>query len=116
MQWEVGGVLAHRYELAACLGGGGLGRVFQARDLRTEREVAVKIFDPARCSPEALARYAALVRAALRVKHGAVALPREGVATTSTPPFVVGDHLAGDDLDGLRARCGPLPWQRAFEI
>jgi serine/threonine protein kinase len=116
MQWEVGGVLAHRYELAELLGGGGLGRVFRARDLRTGRDVAVKLFDPARCPAEALARHAALVRAAMRVKHGAVALPRDGVATTSTPPFVVGEHLAGDDLDSLRARHGALPWERAFEI
>jgi len=113
---KVQDVVAGRYELREALGGGGLGQVFRALDERALQEVAVKVLDPARCPEDALRRHAALVTGAARAKHPAIALARVELASPGQPPLTVGELIAGEDLDGLRARVGALPWRRAAEI
>ena len=112
---QIGDIIASRFELREALGGGGLGRVFRAFDDKELREVAVKVLDPARCPADALRRYETLLASAARVKHPAIASQRF-LAPAGGPPLVVGELLGGEDLDALRGRLGPLPWQSACEI
>nr|WP_263430149.1 serine/threonine-protein kinase [Nannocystis pusilla] len=102
--------------MRARLGGGGLGEVFVARDLRSDREVAVKVLDAAPVPVERLTRLAGLLRAAMGAEHPVVMLPRIQVGAAESPPFLAGDLVAGEDLAGLLRRAGPLPWQRALAI
>jgi len=113
---KVSDIIARRFELREALGGGGLGRVFRAFDDKQLREVAVKVLDPARCPADALRRYDTLALAAARAKHPAIAAQRVMAAADGAPPLVVGELEGGEDLDALRGRVGPLPWQRACEI
>ncbi len=113
---QIGDTMAKRYELREALGAGGLGRVFRAFDERELREVAVKVLDPARCPEDAMRRYGALVTSAAKAKHPAIVLPRVQAAADGEPPIVVSELQAGEDLDGLRARVGALPWRRAAEL
>lgn len=112
---KLGETLAGRFELTSMLGRGTRGEVFAARDLRTRRAVAVKVFDPARASSDGFSAMTRLLQAASRVAHPAVALPRIHSALLERTPFVVGDLIEGDDLAALATR-GPLPWQRALDI
>ena len=113
---RVSDIIARRYELRAALGGGGLGLVFRAFDDKELREVAVKVLDPARCPADAVRRHDSLALAAARARHPAIAAQRVQAAADGAPPLVVGELEEGEDLDALRARASPLPWQRACEI
>lgn len=112
----VGDTLADRYQLRASCGGGGLGEVFVARDLRSGCDLAVKVFDAAPILVEDLTRLTALLTAATRVEHPAVTLPRIQLGTSESPPFLAGEHIAGEDLADLALRLGVVPWQLALDI
>ena len=47
MPLNVGSRLAH-YDVTALIGQGGMGQVYQATDTKLNRQVALKILDPAR--------------------------------------------------------------------
>lgn len=113
---RVSDIIARRYELRAALGGGGLGQVFRAFDDKELREVAVKLLDPARCPADAVRRHDSLALAAARARHPAIAAQRVQAAADGAPPLVVSELEEGEDLDALRARASPVPWQRACEI
>lgn len=112
---KIGDTLAGRYELRTRVGGGGLGEVYRAHDARSGREVAVKIFDTARCSTAGLLQVQSQITAAMGVSHPGVVLPRVQVAVLMKPPFVALDLLEGRDLAAV-IREGALPWPRALEI
>lgn len=113
---EVGKTLAERYQLREALGGGGLGEVFTAWDLRQRRNVAVKVFDSARAPKDKLGKVAAMLERASGVRHAAVVLPRIQVELFKSPPFYVAENVPGEDLGTFAKRVGPVPWQRALEI
>lgn len=113
---EVGKTLAERYQLREALGGGGLGEVFAAWDLRQRRDVAVKVFDSARAPKDKLGKLALVLDRASGVRHAAVVLPRIQVELFKSPPFYVAENVPGEDLGTFAKRVGPVPWQRALEI
>ena len=112
---RVGDVLGERWELRGPAGGGGLGQVFLAWDRERRQTCALKLFDAAAVSSEALRRYTEALRSAAAVSHPAVVLPQTPVVAGG-PRFAVGEWVAGADLDTLRASGGPLQWSRAAEI
>lgn len=113
---KIGDTLAGRYEVRATLGAGGLGEVFVSRDTRSQRDVAVKVFDPTRCPADRLAAMATLLAAASRVDHPALVLPKIQVGLSERPPFVVSELIPGEDLAALLAREKCVPWQRALAL
>ena len=90
-------VLAERYELGAMIGAGGMGEVFEARDLRLDRRVAVKLLrsDPT-IHPREVARLKAEARLASRVHHPNVVEVLD--AGVDAQPFVVMERLSGRTL------------------
>lgn len=109
---KIGDTLAGRFELRSALGGSGSS--FVAWDLRSRREVVVRLFldDSAQDSAE---RLDALLAAASCVKHPVVVLPGVHRSLVMAPLFVVGEKIPGEDFAALAIR-GPVPWQRAFDI
>ncbi|HEU4538240.1 MAG TPA: protein kinase, partial [Polyangiaceae bacterium] len=105
-----GATLAGKYELVRVLGRGGMGVVMEARDLRLDRRVAIKMISGAVWqSPELVARFEREARAAARLQSPhAVRLLDVDVAKASLP-FMVMEYLEGHGLDLELLERGPLP-------
>jgi len=102
----IGDVLAGRYRIDARLGAGGMATVWRARDLRLERDVAVKVLLPNLAGDPALAaRFDREARALAAVNDPHVVAIHDVVeGSPGTEPFLVmelcpdgslGDRLAG---------------------
>ncbi len=103
----VGRTILH-YAITAELGAGAMGRVYLARDERTDRRVALKFIAPeAAASPEARARLLREAAAAARLSHpNIVAL--HAIEETDRDLFLVEELVEGESL-AKRLERGPLP-------
>jgi eukaryotic-like serine/threonine-protein kinase len=98
------------YALLKLIGSGGMGEVWQARQLSTGREVAVKLLRHG--APDS--RFNEEVAALARLEHpGIVRLLQAG--THYGRPFLAMEMVSGETLASVLAR-GPLPPRRAAEI
>jgi serine/threonine-protein kinase len=96
------------YELLELIGGGGMGRVFRAYDVRLSRVVALKVLTPEQASdPQILARFQNEARSAARLSHPGI-----------VQVFSAGEHngiyyIAFEFVEGINLRThveqdGPL--------
>ncbi len=102
------------YQILAPLGQGGMGEVYRARDLRLDREVAVKVVAGQLAQdPERLARFEREARAVAALAHPNI-LTLYDVGREQGIPFAVTELLEGVTL---RARLAgaPVPWREAVE-
>ena len=104
----LGSVLEGRYRMDTLLGKGGMGAVYLGRDLRLEREVAIKVILPERVADaEAVARFLREARSAAALNHpGIVTIHDVGQAATGEGPmpYLVMERLAGEPLADRLAR------------
>ena len=109
---EVPKLLAGKFRLTRRLGAGGMGAVYLARDLRLERDVAIKIL-----TARSLGRLRGLqpeAWAMSTVTHPAVA-QIHGVESWRGRPFLVVEFLPGGTLED-RLRDGPLAPAQAVSV
>jgi serine/threonine-protein kinase len=111
-----GRILATRYRLLERIGAGGMATVWRARDLRLERDVAVKILRPQFAEDaEFVARFETEARHAASVSHPNVATVFD-TGIDGGEPFIVMELVDGPSVaDNLRAR-GPLPPGQAIDV
>jgi len=107
--------LGDSYVIERELGGGGMSRVFLARDQRLERSVVVKALSPELAAGISAERFAREVKlaAALQEPH-IVPLLSDGVTAEGTP-FYVMPFVAGASLRERMAR-GPIPIPEAIGV
>ena len=133
-----GGVRLGPYEILAPLGAGGMGEVYQAKDTRLDRAVALKILPPAASADgERLRRFEHEARAVAALNHPNICalydvgceIPVTAAAAPGAPAapppaevhFLVMEYLEGETLaERLRRRKGgdepaPLPLDVALE-
>ena len=110
----VGTTVLH-YEVLRELGAGGMGRVYLARDRRTERLVALKFLpDHAAGDPDARDRLAREARASARLSHpGVVTL--YGLEETEGHVFLAQEFVDGETLAARLLR-GPLDPQETLRL
>jgi len=108
----VGDVLADRYEIEGILGAGGMATVYQAIDLRLQREVAVKVLLPGLAADSAVAaRFEREARSlAGAAHHGIVAVfdVEAGDQATGREPFYVMELCDGGSLADRLEEAGSL--------
>jgi Tol biopolymer transport system component len=104
-----------RYRLISLVGMGGMGEVYQARDDRLGRDVAVKVLpadvagDPAR-----LARFEREARATAALEHANI-LAVYDVGRHEGQPYLVTQLLEGETLSRALAH-GPMPASKAIAL
>jgi serine/threonine protein kinase len=113
-------VLGDRYELGEMIGTGGMADVYVARDLRLNREVAVKILrsDLAR-DPLFVARFNKEALAVAALNHpGIVSVYDSGKEDTPSGamPYMVMEYVEGKTLREILHKGERFPLQRAVEI
>jgi predicted ATPase/serine/threonine protein kinase len=103
------------YQIIDLLGAGGMGEVYRAKDPRLDRELAIKVLSPDRCSqPEALSRFEQEARAACALNHPNIVTIYELGQVNST------HYIAMELVDGKTVRellaSGPIPFRKAVAI
>jgi serine/threonine protein kinase len=115
----VGAIFDGRYVLESVLGSGGMGIVFAARNLRTEKKVALKYLTAprqgrTRASERRAARFLREAQAAGRVRHPNV-VDMIDVGGDPAHPYLVMELLQGKSLHA-RMQQGPLGLTEAISI
>ena len=96
------------YELLEEVARGGMGVVYRAREVRLDREVALKVtLSGPFAGPAALDRFRAEAQTVARLRHPNIVVLHEAGEAEGQPYFTM-DFVKGQDLDRL-VRSGPLP-------
>ncbi len=105
-----GDIIAGKYQVEAVLGAGGMGIVVSARHLDLGQRVAIKLLRSAFASDsDAVARFQREARALAGIRSEHVVRVHDVARLESGAPYLVMEHLAGEDLDQLLRARGPLP-------
>jgi eukaryotic-like serine/threonine-protein kinase len=103
------------YEIQSRLGAGGMGEVYEARDTRLDRRVAVKVLPPHyRSDPELHARFEREAKTISALSHPHICTLFD-VGRQGDVHFLVMEHLEGETLAERVAR-GPLPVPQALDL
>jgi serine/threonine-protein kinase len=106
-----------KYRIDEVLGEGGMGIVVAATHVALDQRVAIKfLLAEARRSPEVVERFQREARIAARVKSEHVARVSDVGTTEDGTPFLVMEHLEGDDLGVILKRDGALGVEEACEL
>ena len=113
------GALPDRYAIERELGRGGMATVYLARDLRHDREVAIKVLEPHMASSDA-GRFLREIRIAARLTHPHVlGLHDSGEVGDSAGGrrlFYVMPYVEGETLRARLTRDGALPLTDAVRL
>jgi serine/threonine protein kinase len=112
------GLRVNNYELVSVIGKGGMGAVYLARHLTLPRTVAVKVMHRELAAhPDQVARFVNEARAANSVGHpGIVDVIDVGLLPGRDVPYLMMEHLEGEDLETRLERVGRLPLGEALAI
>ncbi len=114
-----------RYKLTSLLGEGGMGAVFNARDLTLQRDVAIKIMHPHLSrQPSFRERFLQEARTAAHLDHPSIVqvydFGQERTPEGASLLFIVMEFIQGDNLrqmlDDLKARERWIPLSEAIQI
>src|SRR6185436_7373906 len=104
-----------QYEILAPLGSGGMGEVYRARDLRLDREVAIKVMAAhVAADPEMRRRFETEARAVAALSHPGILSIYELVVVDGIPVAVM-ELLEGESLR-QRLRRGSIEWREIGRI
>ena len=103
------------YEIVGLIGAGGMGEVYRARDIKLDRQVAIKILPPVFADdPDRRPRFEREARTLASLNHPNIA-QIYGVQETEGNVAIVMELVEGEDLATRVAR-GPLTWSDAQPI
>jgi serine/threonine protein kinase len=107
--------LSARYRIERELGAGGMARVYLARDLKHDRDVALKVLSDDVAAGVSVDRFLAEIRTTARLKHPHI-LPLFDSGSADGALFYVMPFVEGESLDARIRRSGPLPIVDAVRI
>jgi serine/threonine-protein kinase len=109
-------ILNDRYELEQKIGEGGMARVYRGRDLRLNRQVAIKVLHSHFASDaNFLQRFHHEAQAAANLRHPNI-VDVYDVGQDADLHYIVMEYVAGSDLKALLMRNGALPIEQAVYV
>jgi len=102
------------YEVVAHIEGGGQGEVYRARDVRLNRDVAIKVLPHPSVDPSRERRLLEEARAASALNHPNIVTVYD-VGTMDGRSFVVSELIAGSSLRTVLTRA-PLPMRELLDL
>ncbi len=115
--YEMGAMLAGselgHFRLEQFVGGGGMGAVFRATDMRLGRTVAVKILSRDRTDVDTLRRFQNEAQSAARLDHENIARVYY-VGEDRGLHYIVFEFIEGTNVRDLVQQMGPLPLEEAI--
>ncbi len=115
LQGRGGELMLGSYVLLECIGEGGMGQVFKARNWKLGRLVALKLIRKERLSNEdAVRRFHREIRAAAQLSHPNIVLAYDADEVNGTHFFAM-EYVEGTDLAKLIKQHGPLPVAQACD-
>ncbi|MEM9488612.1 MAG: serine/threonine-protein kinase [Myxococcota bacterium] len=113
----LGMTFADRYVIEACIGEGGMGRVYRARHKRVSRRFAVKVlFGDLAADGRMQTRFANEAEAASRLTHRNLVSVQDFGETPERQLYLVMDYVEGISLKSLIAEQAPLEASRAANL
>jgi GAF domain-containing protein/predicted Ser/Thr protein kinase len=110
-------IIDNKYRVDAVIGRGGMGAVFRARDLRLERDVAVKIVRAdLMAGDEARARFQREAQIVARLQHPAIVIIFDYGTLSGGAAYLVMEYVHGEDLRHRLKRERVLPPPVAVEL
>lgn len=109
-------VIAGKYQLIRILGEGGMGEVWEARNIGLDSAVAIKLIRADLDETSAAERLVQEARAAARLGHPAIVRVFDVGETRFSDPFIVMERLRGDNLGDLLGTEGRLTAVAAVQI
>ncbi len=108
--------LGDDYELLEELGTGGFGRVYRARDLGLERDVAIKVLHPSlTADPAVMERFRREAQLAARLRHPSIVSIYDIMSRAGLQWYTM-ELVPGASLAQLVTQRGPLPVEQAVRI
>ncbi len=113
----IGRTIADKYEIIELIGEGAMGRVYEARQLALEKDIAIKVLHKHLANdPKVKKRFHREARAASRLSHpNSLHIIDFGEAKDGTL-FIAMELLDGDDLLAVIEEDAPLTPRRIYEI
>ena len=117
MRMGAGAILLGKYRIERELGAGAMGTVLAATHLALGQTVAIKVLGGASArDPEAMARFLREAQAAARLQSEHVVRVLDAGMLDDQRPFLVMEHLRGEDLRTMIALRGRLPVPLAIDL
>jgi serine/threonine protein kinase/tetratricopeptide (TPR) repeat protein len=116
IQLTYGGIFAERYKILEKLGGGGMGVVYKAEDLRLKRNVALKLLPPSLTkNPEYKQRFIQEAQAASILEHQNICTIHEIDETPDGQLYIAMAYYPGETLKQKIGR-GSIPFEHTFDM
>ena len=113
---QLAGPLAERYVIERKIGAGGMATVFLARDLKHDRQVALKILEPELAAVLGVERFLAEISVTAHLQHPNILPLFDSGETPSGGPFYVMPYVEGESLRQRLEREKQLPVDEAVRI
>ena len=113
----VGTVLGDAYKLTRLIGYGGMGAVFEAKQIASGKTVAIKVMSRELAAyPEALARFRREVKVTTELAHPNIIDVVDFGAAPTGEPYLVMEYLEGEDLERCLVRVERLRLPTAVQV
>ncbi len=113
---EPGKIFAEKYRVEGILGSGGMGIILAARHAQLEHRVAIKVMSEVSEDAERLARFTREAKASARIQSDHVVRILDFGTEGHGLPFIVMEHLSGQDLGHFVHEGGPLDVEEAIDF